>query len=437
MKTKAKTIVFTLLVFLAAAAQFAFSGEDRGAHDPAKEVRMPDAPADGELAGILDRFEGGTAAEKEEASEKLVITGEKAVEPLVVLLDSADEALAARAEAVLKKIGVVDALYVKTALFRDDFLPGEPIGVRFIFRNYGAKNVTVFSPARGSHPGFGILLTLSGENIGKEPKKIDMNGAFNPSVLTRDSFAVIKPGETFEEIVTLRELFGMDDVIAGRYLLEGRYSGKTRHNKALIADKKLGVDNLFEGEIQMRPLSFTVSEPDVPTLDEKTRKQIERWIEELGEDEYAVRKKAEKNLEQAGPGAIPILKKALMNPDLQIRQTVGQIIRKITEEKEEMFTFLGVYMAFESEGRGVIVNGIIEGTQAEKYKLQAGDVIVGIDGLEMPGREYETRISFLKKQIICRRKGDIINLVILREDSEVKFQVPLGEMSKSRLEQER
>ncbi len=386
-----------------------------------------------ELENLLEEFKGDDA-KAEIAAEQLVEKGEKAIRPLMELLDAEDKALAARAEATLKKIGVVDGLYAGTALFRKEFLPYELIGIRFIFRNYGAKNITVFNPARLDEPGFGFSLSLLDEKSGKETAKIEMNAALQPAGLGRDNFAVLKPGESFEEIVTLRRLFNLKDVGVADYVIKGKYCGKTVHNKAIAADKRLGVDNLFAGEIETRPLSFKVRDVEVPVPDKEKKAQIEKWIRELGDEEYGVRLAAEKNLEKEGLVTLPFLRKALDNPDIQVRATAQSLVEKLTKDREEMVTFLGIHMSPSPEGGGVSVVGTFADSQAGKFGLKAGDIIVRVGETRMLGEDPNIQLTFLRKQVQCRRKGDKIRLTIRRGDTEKVLEIPLGETLRTSLE---
>jgi hypothetical protein len=395
------------------------------------------AAADSEkrkLKNLLEEFKGDDDAKAEKAAEQLVEKGEEAVRPLMKLLDAKDRALAARAEATLKKIGVVDGLYVRTALFHEKFLPHEPIGVRFIFRNYGAKNITVFNPARLDNPGFGFSLSLSNEKSGKGTAKIEMNAALRPAGLGRDNFAVLKPGESFEEIVTLRRLFNLRDVGTADYVIKGKYSGKTGHNKAITANKRLGVDNLFEGEIEARPLSFKVRDVEVPVPDKEKKTQLEKWIRELGDEEYKIRLAAGKNLEKEGLVALPFLRKALDNPDIQVRATAQRLTRKLTEDREKMVTFLGIHMSAAPDGRGVRVVGTFADSQAGKFGLKPGDIIVGVGDVRVPGEDFNNRATFIRKQVQCRRKGDKIRLTVRRGSTEKVLEILLGETLKESLE---
>ena len=387
-----------------------------------------------ELENLLEEFKGGDDAKAEKAAEQLVEKGEKAIRPLMELLDAEDRALAARAEATLKKIGVVDGLYAGTALFREEFLPHEIIGIRFIFRNYGAKNITVFNPARLDSPGFGFSLSLLDEKSGKETAKIEMNAALQPAVLDRNNFAVLKPGESFEEIVTLRRLFNLKDVGVADYVIKGKYCGKTVHNKAIAANKRLGVDNLFEGEIETRPLSFKVRDAEVPVPDKEKKIQIEKWINELGDEEYKVRQAAEKNLEKEGLVTLPFLRKALDNPDVQVRATAQSIVEKLTKDREQMVTFLGIHMSPSPEGGGVRVISLLPDSPAGKFGLKAGDIIVGVGETRMSGKDPNIEVTFLRKQVQCRKKGDKIRLTIRRGDTEKVLEIPLSEASKESLE---
>jgi C-terminal processing protease CtpA/Prc len=190
------------------------------------------------------------------------------------------------------------------------------------------------------------------------------------------------------------------------------------------------VENLLESEVEPRPLRFSVGDPRADQPDEAKKKQIERWIKELGDEEYDVREAAEASLEKEGPVVLPFVRKALDDPDIQIRETAARLVRKLAESKKEMVTYLGISMNLMQQGEGVQIMNVMEKTSAREYGLQVGDVILKMDGTTIPGESYDTRMNWLRKQIQSRRPGDKIKLTVKRGDEEKEFEIPLGEVSK-------
>jgi WD40 repeat protein len=65
----------------------------------------------------------------------------------------------------------------------------------------------------------------------------------------------------------------------------------------------------------------------VPLLDAAQRKEVDRWIEELGSGQFAVRQKATRELEKLGERAVPALRAALkMKSPLETRRRVAQLL---------------------------------------------------------------------------------------------------------------
>jgi serine protease Do len=84
--------------------------------------------------------------------------------------------------------------------------------------------------------------------------------------------------------------------------------------------------------------------------------------------------------------------------------------------------YLGIIGDINYQGKdGAKVTDLVQGASAEKAGLQRGDIIQGIDGVNV--------VSFedLRIEISRRKIGDIVKVKIRRGAEQVEIQVPLGE----------
>lgn len=81
---------------------------------------------------------------------------------------------------------------------------------------------------------------------------------------------------------------------------------------------------------------------------------------------------------------------------------------------------LGVYYEMDSKG-GSLVTRVVDGTSADKYGIQAGDVIASFDG------EGLDTMDDLRREVSEHKAGDKVNVVIYRDGKKIKKKVTLGE----------
>src|SRR5262245_33597045 len=60
-----------------------------------------------------------------------------------------------------------------------------------------------------------------------------------------------------------------------------------------------------------------------------SEKEIQKWIADLGDDRFAVRRAAQKALVKAGQAAVKPLLKALKDEDLEVRKRAGEALLEI------------------------------------------------------------------------------------------------------------
>jgi S1-C subfamily serine protease len=83
--------------------------------------------------------------------------------------------------------------------------------------------------------------------------------------------------------------------------------------------------------------------------------------------------------------------------------------------------FLGVVGEFVSEGHaGALITEVIPGTAAEDAGVEVGDVVISFDGVEIQG------IDDLSAQVRAHRAGDVVELILIRDDDEMVLEVTLG-----------
>lgn len=91
------------------------------------------------------------------------------------------------------------------------------------------------------------------------------------------------------------------------------------------------VDSIYESE---PPPKKTPTKPTVPlrTLTSEQQKQLSQWIELLGDENYKVREATQQKILQLGRDALPYLETQSNHPDLQIRETLQELLSELSSE---------------------------------------------------------------------------------------------------------
>ncbi len=89
---------------------------------------------------------------------------------------------------------------------------------------------------------------------------------------------------------------------------------------------------------------------------------------------------------------------------------------------------VGILMEFDSDEEGLVVQKVIEGLPAEKAGLEAGDVIVKIDG-----KKVENNMS-LREVLATKKAGDKVELSVKRDDEEKKITIDLAKYDQASLD---
>lgn len=75
-------------------------------------------------------------------------------------------------------------------------------------------------------------------------------------------------------------------------------------------------------------LGLLAADGDVPTAE-----QLKRWASQLGDDDYQKREAAQARLAEAGAAAVPYLKEALKNEDIEVRQRAERLLAPLNREE--------------------------------------------------------------------------------------------------------
>ena len=123
--------------------------------------------------------------------------------------------------------------------------------------------------------------------------------------------------------------------------------------------------------------------------------------------------------------AIPInmaksIKDQLVNEGKVTRGQLGVLISDLTNDVAEYFGL--------DSTRAVMVNQVLDGSPAQRAGLQAGDVILKIDGRDVNG------MGQLRNSIASVAPGTTINLLVYREGKEKTLPVRIGELTDTSLQ---
>jgi HEAT repeat protein len=75
-------------------------------------------------------------------------------------------------------------------------------------------------------------------------------------------------------------------------------------------------------------MALAADKPEAPDA-----AQLKVWATQLGDDDYQKREEAQAKLAEAGPAAIPYLKEALKNEDLEVRQRAERLLAPLNREE--------------------------------------------------------------------------------------------------------
>jgi RNA polymerase sigma factor (sigma-70 family) len=94
----------------------------------------------------------------------------------------------------------------------------------------------------------------------------------------------------------------------------------TAADEQILKDAKLSADGPALLELLRKR---TVTDTDL--------EKVKALIRQLGDDSFSVRQKASNDLVEVGPAAVPLLKQALTNPDVEVVRRAEECLRQINE----------------------------------------------------------------------------------------------------------
>lgn len=87
--------------------------------------------------------------------------------------------------------------------------------------------------------------------------------------------------------------------------------------------------------------------------------------------------------------------------------------------------YLGTSPDYGDEVEGVLLNGVREGSPADKGGMKSGDIIIELDGQAIKNvRQYTT-------VLYAHKPGDKVKIVVLRGDEKTTLDVTLGKRGES------
>lgn len=149
--------------------------------------------------------------------------------------------------------------------------------------------------------------------------------------------------------------------------------------------------------------------------EEPLQEQIAEWVRLLGDNDWRLREWATNELNRLGAPAVAAVQAAAHRGDAEVRARAEKLLRGWRG-------FLGVTVRTTQlgENRAVQILEVLEGSAAEKAGMQAGDVLLSLNGRELNGTEE------LVARICEHFVGQRVVLAIRRGDEEKTIPVLLG-----------
>jgi len=168
-------------------------------------------------------------------------------------------------------------------------------------------------------------------------------------------------------------------------------------------------------------------------------------VEQLADDAYAVRERAQAELEALPAEALPLVSRAYrQTDDAEVRMRLRlyadayferQILRRFSEFRRP--GFLGVMQQDGQleDGRGYVeILRVMPGTAAEAAGLKAGDKIIALNDNAMPNVNGTVAVA---RYVQAHRAGDAMKCTILREGEQVEITAELGGLPDEHLNDEK
>lgn len=148
------------------------------------------------------------------------------------------------------------------------------------------------------------------------------------------------------------------------------------------------------------------------TSNEKSLTKILREFKTILQSKYIGDVDEEKMIE----GAIKGYVEGLGDPYTEYL-TIEEM-EELTEETNSKYVGIGVYVANNTEDNTILVVGVMKESPALEAGMQAGDILLKVEGIEYKGEELSKATSVLKGE-----EGTDVNVTILRDGEELELVV--------------
>lgn len=117
---------------------------------------------------------------------------------------------------------------------------------------------------------------------------------------------------------------------------------------------------------------------------------------------------------------LPYLDRVPESPDSVERVWIGVIGMQSVER--ELAKFLKI-----TDGSGVVLSEVVEGSPAAEADIQRGDVVVAVDGVPIPDyRPRQSSPEYIQLQILRRSPGDKVSFTLWRGSEKLEREVTIG-----------
>ena len=104
------------------------------------------------------------------------------------------------------------------------------------------------------------------------------------------------------------------------------------------------------------------------------------------------------------------------------------LIERMKEGRHIKRAFLGVQTEDIEDADGIRITNVVAGTAAEKAEFKTGDIILKVDGTDIPN------LAELRNVLAKMYAGDKVDVVYKRDDKEETVEVELGEPVREEVE---
>jgi hypothetical protein len=154
---------------------------------------------------------------------------------------------------------------------------------------------------------------------------------------------------------------------------------------------------------------------------------ISELIDSLGDDRFEERERATAVLEASAEELSLLLEQGLDLSQLSLEQT-----ERISAVLQSWFLVtpraaLGVrFGQFPNRRTGIGLQEVLINFPSRNF-LRAGDIVMQIDDFSISDIPSQSGQQLMRAAILSRNPGETLPMVVLRDDTELSFEVPLGE----------